>query len=102
MKVFTRPLPRPPGCTCPRTVLADKCGNILELQTCRSCTRVALDSLRGVEYAGAYMTCDDAVKHVLLKQKEFFSLQSMHSPRNRQNEREPRERVDDGQSQGCS
>ena len=82
MKVFTRPLPRPPGCSCPRSVLCDKYGNVLELHTCVDCTRVALDSLRGVEYACASVKGGDADKLVLLKQREFFSLEHVYSPRN--------------------
>ncbi len=84
MKVFTRPLPRPPGCSCPRHVCVDKRGNVTELQTCAACTQVALDVLRGGEYACAYVKGGDTSERVLLKQKEFFSLQSMHSPRTKQ------------------
>ena len=67
---------RPPGCPRPRHFLVGKCGNVLELQTCRVCTQVALDSLRGAEYACASEKGVDADKLVLLKQKEFFSLQA--------------------------
>jgi len=74
-------LPRPPGCSCPEHFLCDKYGNVLKLQTCQACTQVALDSLRGVEYAKAHVKCGDTVKDVLLKQREFFSLQSIVSPR---------------------
>jgi len=78
--VRKRYLPRPPGCSCPSTVLCDKRGNVLELRTCPACTQVALDVLRGGEYACAYVKGEDTSKRVLLKQKEFFSLQSMYSP----------------------
>ncbi len=72
-------LPRPPGCECPGQVKTDKFGNVLELQTCAVCTQVALDSMRGTEYAKAHVKCGDTVKDVLLKQKEFFSLRQ-YSP----------------------
>ena len=77
-------LPRPPGCECPRHVHVDKHGNVLTLHTCRVCTGVALDTLRGGEYACAHVSSGDTLKRMLLKQREFFSLQSMYSPRNQQ------------------
>jgi len=82
MGILKKDLPRPPGCSCPRHVCVDKRGNVLVLQTCSACTQVALDVMRGVEYAGAYVSGEDADQVVLLKQKEFFSLQSMRSVRN--------------------
>ncbi len=88
---LVRSLPRPPGCECPRRVLVDKSGNILTLRTCPVCTQVALDSLRGAEYAKAHVKCGDAVKDVLLKQKEFFSLEQCYSPRMKQRRDSPQE-----------
>ena len=82
MEVRKRYLPRPPGCACPHTVLCGADGVIVvELRTCAVCTQVALDVLRGIEYAKAHVKCGDTVKDVLLKQKEFFSLQSVRSSR---------------------
>ncbi len=43
------------------------------LITCPTCTSVALDALRGSEYAIAYVRSDDGGKAVLAKQLEFFS-----------------------------
>ncbi len=63
---------RPPGCLC-NGAWVDSRGNVVSVRTCPVCTRKALDALRGIEYAVAYLKCDDTVKAVLLKQKEFFS-----------------------------
>ena len=60
------------NCRC-RAPLLDSAGRVLGLQTCPACQDVRLDIIRGGEYAGAYMRCGDAMRYVLLKQKEFFS-----------------------------
>ncbi len=62
-----------PNCFCGQPEY-DREGRVLRLSTCPACQKVRLDIIRGVEYAGAYMRCGDTVKHVLVKQKEFFSL----------------------------
>jgi len=61
-----------PNCQCGPAIRDGK-GRVVRLKTCPACQRIRLDIIRGIEYAGAYVKCGDAVKHVLLKQKEFFS-----------------------------
>jgi len=63
---------RPPGCQC-GNALADARGNIVRVSTCRICTSAALQSLRGTEYAVAYVSGGDAGTAVLLKQRDFLS-----------------------------
>ncbi len=63
---------RPPGCKC-GDATNDELGRILILRTCPVCMRVLLDSMRGTEYACAYVNGGDTEELVLLKQKEFFS-----------------------------
>ncbi len=63
---------RPPNCLC-GNAWADERGNLVSVRTCPICTKLALDALRGTEYAVAYMTCGDTEKALLLKQKDFFS-----------------------------
>ena len=62
-----------PNCNCGQPEY-DSAGRVVRVRTCAVCQAVRLDIIRGGEYAGAYMRCGDAVEHVLLKQKEFFSL----------------------------
>jgi len=71
---------RPDGCPCGERVEIDSSGNVLSFRTCRICMEIILDSIRGCEYAIAYKKCGDTLKRVLLKQKEFFSLQAVTAP----------------------
>jgi len=64
-------LKRPPGCLC-GNALVDHKGRVLKVRTCPVCMKVLLDSMRGTEYAVAYLGCGET-EAVLLKQKEFFS-----------------------------
>ena len=60
-------------CEC-RAPEVDDQGLVRLLQTCPACQTIRLAIIRGAQYAGAYMTCGDTVKRVLLKQLDFFSL----------------------------
>ena len=68
-----------PNCLCGPPVF-DREGRVVRVRTCPACQQVRLDVIRGVEYAIAHVSSGDTVKHVLLKQTEFFSQQSMQSP----------------------
>ena len=63
-------LRRPPGCYCGPPDY-DSAGRVLRLSTCPVCTKVALDALRGVDYAIAYTKGGDS-DGVLLRQRDFF------------------------------
>ena len=65
-----------PNCKCGPEI-CDTLGRVLVLKTCPACQQIRLDRIRGVEYAGAYMRCGDTIEKVLVKQKEFFSLQAL-------------------------
>ena len=65
-------IPRPPGCHCGNAVV-DHLGRVLSVRTCPICMRLLLASMRGAEYACAYVKGEDTTKRVLVKQKEFFS-----------------------------
>ena len=64
-------VPRPPKCYCGNAE-ADDDGNIVRVRTCPVCMRLLLASMRGSEYAVAYLSSGDTATKVLLKQKEFF------------------------------
>ena len=68
-KTRKRHIPRPPGCECGDATV-DKKGNVLKVRTCPVCMNVLLDSMRGREYAIAYLGGQET-EVVLLKQKEF-------------------------------
>ncbi len=72
----TKYIPRPPGCACGGAV-CDSEGRVLRVRTCPICSKILLDSMRGVCYSET--TVKDAVgsRRVLLRQKEFFSLESI-------------------------
>ncbi len=63
---------RPPGCLCGNAE-SDSEGRVLSVRTCPVCMNVLLASMRGTEYAVAYLSGGDTGMPVLLKQKEFFS-----------------------------
>jgi len=65
-------IPRPPGCHCGNAEV-DCQGRVLSVRTCPVCMDLVLASMRGTEYAVAYLSGGDTTKRVLLKQKEFFS-----------------------------
>jgi len=65
-------IPRPPGCQCGNAV-SDSKGRVLTVKTCPICMRILLASMKGTEYAVAYLSGGDTGKTMLLKQKEFFS-----------------------------
>jgi len=65
-------VPRPPNCLC-GDALVDHKGRVVRVTTCPICMTVLLDSMRGAEYAIADERDGDGVKHVLLKQRDFFS-----------------------------
>ena len=60
---------RPPGCDCGPAEIDSK-GRVLKVRTCPVCMNVLLDSMRGAEYAIAYLGGQET-EVVLLKQKEF-------------------------------
>ena len=66
-------IPRPPGCQC-GDALVDHIGRVMQVRTCPICMDLVLASMRGGEYACAYVNGEDTTKRVLLKQKEFFSF----------------------------
>jgi len=68
---------RPDGCGC-GDARVDNRGNVLHFRTCPVCSRVILDIIRGAEYAIAHVKCGDTDRVVLLKQREFFSLQAVN------------------------
>ena len=65
-------IPRPPGCGCGDADTDDE-GRVLLVKTCPICMRVLFATMRGTEYASAHVSSGDTVKHVLLKQLDFFS-----------------------------
>jgi len=65
-----------PKCNCGRPT-CDEAGRVVRVKTCPACQKIRLDVIRGIEYAGAYVKGEDTEELVLLKQKEFFSLQSI-------------------------
>ena len=67
-----------PNCRCGPPI-SDCAGRVVRVETCPACQRIRLDAIRGREYAGAYVKGGDTDKLVLLKQKEFFSLESLFS-----------------------
>ena len=64
-----------PNCKCGPEI-CDTLGRVLVLQTCPACQQVRLDRIRGVEYAIAHVKGGDTGKLELVRQKEFFSLQT--------------------------
>jgi len=72
-------IPRPSGCGCGDAVV-DKAGNVLKVRTCPVCLEILLDSMRGVCYGEITIKDGDVTKRVLLKQKEFFSLDAYVPP----------------------
>jgi len=79
MKTKLLKLVRPDGCLCGDAV-TDHQSNVLSVRTCPICSKVILDIIRGGCYATAIVKCGDTVKRVLLKQKEFFSLEPILAP----------------------
>ena len=68
-EVITKTIFRPPGCHCGDAEVDEK-GRVLRFRTCPVCMNVLLDSMRGREYAIAYLGGRET-EVVLLKQKEF-------------------------------
>ena len=54
--------------------MVDHIGRVMQVRTCPICMDLVLASMRGGEYACAYVNGEDTTKRVLLKQKEFFSF----------------------------
>ena len=71
-------IPRPPGCGC-GDALVDDVGRVLQVRTCPVCSKILLDSMRGACYSETTVKDNGVSKRVLLKQEEFFSLQSYAS-----------------------
>ncbi len=69
MRTLHLTISRPPGCACGHAEI-DSLGRVLKVRTCPICMNLLLDSMRGREYAVAYLGGEDT-EVVLLKQKEF-------------------------------
>ena len=66
-------IPRPPGCEC-GDAECDSKGNVLKVSTCPVCMGILLDSMRGTCYSETTVRDGEVNRRVLLKQREFFSL----------------------------
>ena len=74
--LLTKHIPRPPSCQCGDADV-DEAGNVLKVSTCPVCSKILLDSMRGVCYSEITVRDGEVNKRLLLKQAEFFSLQTI-------------------------